>query len=70
MNQAVACQKTRRLQLPFSSCDIGNNAACLTVEHIPIDGPIEVVAGLGMGGGDLILEYGKKKNAEPPLDQN
>jgi hypothetical protein len=40
------------------------DAACLTVEQIPIEGQIEVVAGLGMGGGDLILEHGKKRDAE------
>lgn len=34
------------------------DAARLTVEPIPIDGPIEVVAGLGMGVGRVILEHG------------
>ena len=37
------------------------DAARLTVEQIPIDGPIEVVAGLGMGGGDMILEHAKRR---------
>ena len=36
-------------------------ATRLTVEEILIDGPIEVVAGLGMGGGDMILEHGKRR---------
>ncbi len=40
------------------------DAACLTVEQIPLEGPIEVEAGLGMGGGDLILEHGKKRTQE------
>ena len=37
------------------------DAARLTIEQIPIDGPIEVVAGLGMGGGDMILEHGTRR---------
>jgi len=36
----------------------------LTVEEIPLQGPIEVEAGLGMGTGELILEHGTKKAAE------
>jgi hypothetical protein len=32
----------------------------LTVVEIPLDGPVEVEASLGMGAGDLILEHAKK----------
>ena len=35
-------------------------ATHLTVVEIPLDGPVEVEAGLGMGTGDLILEHAKK----------
>jgi hypothetical protein len=34
------------------------DAARLTVEEIPLDGPIEVAACLGIGCGDFILEHG------------
>jgi len=37
------------------------DAACLTIEEIPIAGPVEVDAGLGMGCGDLILQQAKKR---------
>jgi hypothetical protein len=37
------------------------DAAALNVEEIPLEGPIEVEAGLGMGSGDLILEHGKRR---------
>jgi len=37
------------------------DAARLTVEQIPLNGPIEVVAGLGVGAGDLILEHGRRR---------
>jgi len=42
------------------------DAASLTVEEIPINGPIEVEAWLSMGCGDLILKHGKKRSAEQP----
>ena len=42
------------------------DAAHLTVEQIQIGGPIEVVAGLGMGGGDMILEHGKRRTPGVP----
>lgn len=42
------------------------DAASLTVEEIPINGPIEVEAGLSMDCGDLILKHGKKRSAEKP----
>lgn len=37
------------------------DAAVLTVEQIPLEGPIEVVAEFHTGGGDLILEHGKRR---------
>ena len=38
------------------------DAARLTIEQIPLDGPIEVEAGLGMGdSGAFILEHGKRR---------
>jgi hypothetical protein len=36
------------------------DAIHLTVVEIPLDGPVEVEASLGMGVGDLILEHAKK----------
>lgn len=33
-------------------------AAHLTLVEIPMDGPIEVEAGFGMGVGEIILEHG------------
>ena len=36
------------------------DAASLTIEQIPMEGPIEVEADIGMGSGDLILEHGKR----------
>ena len=40
-------------------------AKALTIETIPITGPIEVRAGMGMGVGHLILENAKRQDAEP-----
>jgi hypothetical protein len=48
---------------PMSEAD----AACLSVEQIPIDGPIEVTACLGIGCGDFILEHGNS-NLQMPDD--
>ena len=39
------------------------DAACLTVEEIPMDGPIEVCADLSVGGGEMILEFGKRRTS-------
>lgn len=36
----------------------------LTIEVIPIEGPIEVKAGMGMGTAEHILRHGQKRNAE------
>jgi len=44
------------------------DAASLTVEQIPLDGPIEVEAGLGMGVGDLILKHGKRQTRSNGLE--
>lgn len=35
----------------------------LTIEEIPLPASIQVRANVGMGVGDLILEYGKRRNA-------
>ena len=58
----VAILKIIAAFFPESEAD----ATHLTVEQIPIDGPIEVVAGLGMGGGDMILEHGKRRTPGVP----
>jgi hypothetical protein len=44
------------------------DAARLTLEQIPLDGPIEVEAGLGMGGGDLILEHARRRTQNNGAD--
>ncbi len=42
-------------------------AARLTVEEIPVAGPMDVEAGLGMGAAHLILKNAKRKAAEPSV---
>ncbi len=41
-----------------------DEARRLTLEAVPMHGSIEVQAGLAMGCGDLIMEYGNRRNAE------
>lgn len=43
------------------------DAASLDIEQIPLNGPIEVEAGLGIGSGDMILKYGKIRTPDPAL---
>jgi hypothetical protein len=46
---------------PFSPAT-EEEAQRLTLEEIPLPASIRVHAGLGMGTGDLILKYGKRRN--------
>jgi hypothetical protein len=48
---------------PFFPTD-KEEAACLTVEEIPVAGPLDVEAGLHMGTASLILEHAKRKTGE------
>lgn len=43
----------------------------LTLEAVPLTGPIRVRAGIGMGTGDLILEHAKTVTGKPmaPVDR-
>lgn len=49
---------------PFFPTD-EQEAVCLTLEEVPLDGPIQVRAGLGMGPGELILKHARRAGAEP-----
>lgn len=48
---------------PFFPTD-EQEAGCLTLEEVPLDGPIQVRAGLGMGPGELILEHARRAGAQ------
>ena len=41
-----------------------NEASQLTIENIPLDGPVEIEAAFGAGTADLILKHGEKRIAE------